>query len=187
MYIPDFNLCHANSSCPGFPTCLLSHSSIICVVVIIGGFSKTRLLNRFCAILLHCICYNGNGNNHLHLCAENCVDLSYFSVMVVDVLWWCSFKLFTGVISRISHKLKKIIHFPPTLSLVHRWIGRCSHPCSATPPTTRGGALAMHTGNANFCWMGGDAPACNFSNNIFRTSSREPFLIFGSGKVPKPL
>ena len=69
--------------------CCLSHSSIICVicvVVIIGGFSKTRLLNRFCAILLHCICYNGNGNNHLHLCAENCVDLSYFSVMVDDVV-----------------------------------------------------------------------------------------------------
>ena len=68
--------------------CCLSHSSIICVVVIIGGFSKTRLLNRFCAFLLHCSCYNGDGNNHLHLCAENCVDLSYFSVMVDDVVMY---------------------------------------------------------------------------------------------------
>ena len=183
--MPGFNLCHANCSWTGFHTCLLSLSFIDYLRCCNNWrFFKNTVIKQVLCIFttLHLLHWRWK-QSFASLCRKLCRSFIFFSDgrWCGEMMWWCSFTLFTGVISRISHP------FPPTLSLVHRWIGRCLHPCSATPPTTRGGALAMHTGNANFCWMGGDAPACNFSNNIFRTSSREPFLIFGSGKVPKPL
>jgi len=171
VYIPDFNLCHANSSWPGFHTCLLSLSFIDYLRCRNNWrfFKNTVIKQVLCIFTTLQLLQWRWKQSFASLCRKLCRSFIFFS----DGRW-CG----DVVLSCLQVWFPEFHPFPPTLSLVHRWIGRCLHPCSATPPTTRGGALAMHTGNANFCWMGGDAPACNFSNNIFR-GSHFWFLVLG--------
>ena len=72
--MPGFNLCHANCSWTGFHTCLLSLSFIDYLRCCNNWrFFKNTVLNRFCAILLHCICYS----IYILLCNVHVVHESY--------------------------------------------------------------------------------------------------------------